>query len=569
MMKPRKTILIVVSLFVLISMMLAACQPAASTGAPAATNPPAAATQAPAATAAPTQVPEPAQVEKLRIAIAKDESTANPYTYVTGYPGWYMMMMQYDTLYQVNAAGEPSPWLATEVKLAEDGLSYDITLRDGVKWHDGTDFTANDVKFAFGYYIEKAIGRFSRDLRLVESVEVTDNTHLVVKMKGPSPSFTWQVLVDVPIIPEHIWKDVVDPKTEVFETNIGTGPYKLLEHKADQYYRFEANDDYFAGQPLVKEIQFIQFSDDAGMIAALQGKEVDIISRSVPPEQVALLGAIQGIKIQSGAEFSTSQLVFDTQTAPFDQIEVRQAIDLAIDKQDLVDTVYLGAATVGNPGYTHPSHPAVNTALAAKYDPEAAKALLEGAGLKDSDGDGVREFEGQPMRYELITPAGNSLRLRMAELIKEMLAVVGIAVDVAAVESTTWENQVWPEFDVAKGRNYQMAMWGWSAATGTDPAQLPNLVNSDVAIGSLNVTGYQSANLDAIGNEVLKTTDAGARNKLIQDLQAGIAEEVPFVTLVYPNGNYAYWAEIYDGWVFVTGQGVLSRLSFLPAASHP
>lgn len=580
-MKTRKTIWFVVSLFIVLSMALAACQPAA-TSTPAepaaATTAPTtapteaqvqAATKAPEPTAEPTKVQEPAQVEKVRIAITKDESSANPYTYVTGYPGWYMMMLQYDTLYQVNAKGEPSPWLATEVKPAADGLSYEITLRDGVKWHDGTAFTANDIKFAFGYYIEKKIGRFSRDLRLVESVEIVDDTHIVIKMTAPSPSFTFQILVDVPIIPEHIWKDVVDPKEEVFETNIGTGPYKLVEHKADQYYRFEANDDYFAGKPLVKEIQFIQFSDDAGMIAALQGKEVDMISRSVPPEQVDLLGAIQGIKIQAGAEFSTSQLVFDTQTAPFDQLEVRQAIDLAINKQDLVDTVYLGAATVGNPGYTHPSHPSVNTALAAKYDPEAAKALLEQAGLKDSDGDGVREFEGQPMKYELITPAGNSLRLRMAELIKEMLAAVGIAVDVAAVESTTWENQVWPEFDVAKGRNYQMAMWGWSASTGTDPAQLPQLIHSDNAIGSLNITGYQSATLDEIGNELLKTTEAEALKKQVQDLQAAIAEEVPFVTLVYPNGNYAYWAEVYDGWVFVTGQGVLSRLSFIPASSQP
>ncbi len=129
-MKTRKTIWFVVSLFVVFSMALAACQPAA-TSTPAE---PAAATSAPTtaptevqaqaatkapeptATAEPTKVPEPAQVEKVRIAIAKDESSANPYTYVTGYPGWYMMMLQYDTLYQVNAKGEPSPWLATEVK---------------------------------------------------------------------------------------------------------------------------------------------------------------------------------------------------------------------------------------------------------------------------------------------------------------------------------------------------------------------------------------------------------------------------------------------------------------------
>jgi peptide/nickel transport system substrate-binding protein len=523
----------------------------------------------PTATAEPTKVPTPARVEKLRIAIAKDESSANPYTYVTGFPGWYMMMLQYDTLYQLDAKGAPKPWLATELKASSDGLTYDITLRDGVKWHDGKPFTANDVKFAFDYFTAKKVGRFFTALKIVKSVEVKDATHIVVTMTGPTPSFYFQVLIDVPILPEHIWKDVVDPKKEVFATNIGTGPYKLAEHKADQFYRFTANDDYFAGKPLAKEIQFIQFSDDSGMMAAIQAKEVDMVSRSVPPEQVALLGAIKGIKIASGPEFSTTLLSFDVQTPPFDKLEVRQAIDLAINKKDLVDTVYLGAAAIGNPGFIHPMHESVNPTLKAKYDPAAAKALLEKAGLVDKDGDGIREFDGKPMKYELITPAGNSLRLRMAELIKEMLKAVGITANVAAVESTTWENKVWPDFDVTKGRNYQMAMWGWSASSGTNPAQLPQLVHSDTGIGSLNVTGFKDAKVDQLSNEVRKTTDPVQLKKLVIDLQAAIADGVPFVTLVYPNGNYAYWSTVYDNWVFVAGQGVLSRLSFLPKTSHP
>lgn len=578
-MKAHKSIWSMITVVVMFSVILAACQPAATSAptqppAPVATDvpqQPAVETKAPEPTTPPepTQVPASVQVEKLRIAIAKDESSVNPYTYVTGYPGWYMMMLQYDTLYQVDGKGDPKPWLASEVKPSADGMSYNVTLQDGVKWHDGKPFTANDVKFAFQYYTEKKIGRFSKDLRIVDSVEVTDPTHLVVKMKGPNPSFTFQVLVDVPIIPEHIWKDVVDPKTQEFQTNIGTGPYKLVEHKADQFYRFTANDDYWAGKPLVKELQFIQFSDDAGMMAAIQGKEVDMVSRSIPPEQVAILGAIKGIKIASGPEFSTSLLTYDVQTAPFDKVEVRQALDQAINKQDLVDTVYLGAATVGNPGFTHPMHASVNPNLKATYDPEAAKALLDKVGLGDTDGDGIREFNGKPMKYELITPAGNSLRLRMAELIKEMLKEVGIAVDVAAVESTTWENKVWPEFDVAKGRDYQMAMWGWSASSGTDPAQLPQLVHSDVGIGALNVTGFKDAKVDELSNQILKTTDPAALKQLVSDLQGAIAEGVPFVTLVYPDGNYAYWADVYDNWVFVAGQGVLSRLSFLPATSHP
>jgi peptide/nickel transport system substrate-binding protein len=260
-MNARKMCYSLMTVLVLLSVLLSAC---AQTPTQAPTQAPAEpATQAPqdppadSEAAAPTQapeptaIPEPTQVEMLRIAIAKDEASANPYTYVTGYPGWYIMMWQYDTLYQMDEQGVPKPWLATEVTTEDGGLNYAITLRDDVTWHDGTAFTAKDVKFAFDYYTEKKVGRFSRDLRIVESVEVVDDTHLAVKMTGPNPSFAFQVLIDVPILPEHIWKDVADPKVQEFETNVGTGPYKLVEHKADQYYRFVSNDAYFAGKPLV------------------------------------------------------------------------------------------------------------------------------------------------------------------------------------------------------------------------------------------------------------------------------------------------------------------------------
>jgi peptide/nickel transport system substrate-binding protein len=270
-----------------------------------------------------------------------------------------------------------------------------------------------------------------------------------------------------------------------------------------------------------------------------------------------------GAKILSGSEYSQQLLYFDTQKEPFNKKEVRQALDLAIDRAELVDIVYLGAATAGNPGYIHVNHPMANKDLVAAFDPEKAKELLEAAGLKDSDGDGIREWNGKPTNFELLTPAGNAMRQRLAELVADMLKQVGFGVSVAAVESTTWENQIWPEFDVTKGRNYEMGIWGWSASA--DPAVLAFYAHSDPAIGSYNLTGYVNPEADTLAAEIIKTTDLAQLEEKVKAFQAMFAEDLPFITLLYPDGNYGFWADVYDHFVFVTGQGPMSKLSFLAA----
>lgn len=569
-MKVRRIGWVFAAIVVALSMILAACQPVKETATQEqpTSKPiePPTQQQPTEPLSPPTEVPQESRLEVLRLAIAKDEGSVNPYTYVTGYPGWFLMMLQYDTLYMMDSAGVPQPWLATEATMSEDGLTCEITLQEGVKWHDGQPLTAKDVAFSFNYYAEKKIGRFSRDMRDIESVDVIDDTHLTVHLKNPTSQFVYMVLLDVPIIPEHIWKDVENPKEHVFETNIGSGPYKLTEHIADQFYRFVANEEYWGGTPRVNELQFTIFADDTAMIAAFQAQEVDFIVRNLPPEQIENIKSMQGAAILSGSEYSQQLLYYDVQKEPFNKKEVRQALDKAINRDELVEVVYLGAATAGNPGFLHVDHPMANRDLKATYDPERAKELLEAAGLTDSDQDGIREMNGVPTNFELLTPAGNAMRQRLAELVADMLKQVGIGVNVSAVESTTWENKIWPEFDVTKGRDYDMGMWGWSASA--DPAVLAFYTHTDPAIGSYNLTGYSNPEADRLAEEIIQSTDIAELEVKVKEFQVLFADELPFITLLYPDGNYAYWSNVYDQYVFVTGQGPLSKLSFLDVVEN-
>lgn len=512
------------------------------------------------------------QADSVRAAITGDEGTLNPYTYVTGFPGWNLLMLQYDSLMQIDTDGIPQPWLATSVETSDDGLVYSIELTEGVTWHDGEPLTADDVVFTVEYFTSNpAASRFARDLNSVEGAEATGDLSVEITLTAPNPSFPLRALADVPIIPEHIWADVTTPEEHQFEdvSNVGTGPYRITEYSPNQSYTLEANPDYFRGAPAVAELVLVQFADDAGALAAMNSDEVDVIFGQVAPEQIDLLGAKEGVEVIQGPEYTNQLLNYDAQLPPFDDVAVRQAMSLAIDRQDLVDTVFLGAATPGNAGWTHPDSPAYNPDVETTYDVDGANALLDDAGYADSDGDGIREYDGQPMSFELITPSGDSLRLRSAELVASMLAEIGIQATVAAVEQATWEAQIWPDFDVANGRDYQLGMWGWSAPTQADPGQIGALMHSDPLIGSLNVTGYSSSEADELIDQLRVEGDPDARQDLLNQLQVLFAEELPFITLLYPDGAYAYRSDVYGGWTFISGQGIVSKLSLLPEDARP
>jgi len=541
---------------------VAACSPAAST-----------APSEPAASTSPTAAPSeaPTQVAQVRMGIVGDESTLNPYTYVTGFPGWNLLMLQYDSLMAIDEQGQPQPWLATAVDVSADGATYTLTLADDVTFNDGTPLTSADVAFTVTYFQANTQSRFTRALRGVESVETPSATTVVLKLAGPNPSFPLRTLADVPILPKHVWEAVTNPAEHTFDsvTNVGSGPYKLVEYNSDQFYRFEANADYFRGEPAVKELVVAKFADDAGAVAAIRASEIDMIVRPVAPEQIDILGAEAGITVNKGPQFTTTMLNYDTTKFPFDRVEVRQAVSLAVDRQDLADTVYLGGATPGSSGWIHPNSPFFNSAVVTKTDVDAAKALLDGINATDTDGDGIRELDGQPLSMEMLTPSNDSLRLRVAELVREMLLQIGIDAKVASVEQATWEAKIWPDFDVSKGRDYQLGVWGWSAPVQADTGQIAQLVHSDPAVGSINLTGFSDPETDQLAEELGITGDPARRQEIINRLQEIIATELPFVMLLYPDGAYAYRPDVYDGWIFITGRGIMDKISLLPPEARP
>ncbi|UCG23967.1 MAG: hypothetical protein JSW55_17835, partial [Chloroflexota bacterium] len=161
------------------------------------------------------------------------------------------------------------------------------------------------------------------------------------------------------------------------------------------------------------------------------------------------------------------------------------------------------------------------------------------------------------------------LRLRLAELASEMLGEIGIEAVVTSVETSTWEEAVWPGFDVSQGRNYEMSMWGWSSPVQANPLRMWQLLHSSPDFGFLNLTGFANERADELSEALTTEIDPATQAEILGELQEITADELPFILLLYPDGAYAYWSGVYDGWAFMNGQGVFHKLSFLPEEARP
>ena len=507
-----------------------------------------------AAACAPAAVPVDDDPVIVRLAISRDESSLNPYTYVTGYPGHNLLLLIYDTLFQLDEANLPQPWLVESYEMDAEGLVWSFTLHEGITWHDGTPLTAEDVKFSYEYYQEHRHGRWTRAAAAVESIEVADERNFTMTLSAPVPAFLMAPLADVPIIPSHIWQGVDD--ADNFTDNTGSGPYRVVSYEPDRTYLLEANAEYFRGKPGVDEIGIVVIEDQTATFTALRVGEIDVAARSLLPELIDEFADSDEIEVLTGPGFVSTLLQINNEREPFNNPLVRLAIARAIDLDDLVKTVLLGFGTAGSPGFVHPALPSHNTAVRHNSDLNQARLLLEEAGFAEAFSD--KEFE-------LLVYSDNPLRIRTAEIIARQLEEIGMTVRVKALDSTTVDDLVWPEFDVTVGRDYDLSMWGWSAPVMLDPARLGSLFHSDLKTrGTLNIGAYADESVNTLVEELAVTVDLDRQATLLAELQERIAETVPFITLFYPDGVYAYRPAAYDGWVFQNGQGILNKLSFVP-----
>jgi peptide/nickel transport system substrate-binding protein len=467
----------------------------------------------------------------------------SPFSFYPRGPGYINMSYIFDTLTWKDENGV-IPWLADSWTTSEDGRTWTFALHQGVKWHDGQDLTAEDVRFTFEYtkaHVAVSSWSLYAALQNVESAEVSGDHEVVVHLNRPLASFQDDVAGNMPILPKHIWKDVEDPtKFTASEAVIGTGPFKLVEYdKEEGLYVYEANEDFFKGRPLINRLVSTRVSDPALALetdtvdaASFWGKEIDAVNE---------LEKEGRFEVVSGPSFWVLQIIFNCQKSPTDQVEFRRAVAYAIDREEIVEKVTHGGAMVANPGIIHPDSDWYNPQVATyDYDPAEAERLLDSVDFIDRDDDGTRETpQGDDLSFVLLVTAEFA---REAEIVKDNLAAVGIAVEVKALD--------WSTIDaVMKEGEFHLAMSGSGGIASPGILETPGWPS----------TTYDNQQYASIYQKQSNTIDVEERRQLVDQLQAIAAEDLPVFALYHPKMWCMFDPEKLDTW-FYTKNGVASGI---------
>ncbi|OZI24853.1 glutathione ABC transporter substrate-binding protein GsiB [Bordetella genomosp. 7] len=431
----------------------------------------------------------------------------------------------YEGLFEFDKDLKIRPVLAESYEVAPDGLVYTFKLRQGVKFHDGTDFNAAAVKTN----LERVLNRDNRLARYnqfnrIDKVEAVDDHTVRITLKEPFAPFINSLA--------HASAAMISPAAlekygkEIAFNPVGTGPFVFDGWKQTDYVRGKKFDGYWKkGYPKVDSVTWKPVLENSTRAAMLQTGEADF-AYTLPYEQAAQLDKSDKLDVITGDSIVTRYVSFNVQHKPFDNVKVRQAINYAINREAL--------AKVAFSGYAFPAQGIVpqGVAYAHKiepwpYDPKKAKELLAEAGYPDG--------------FESVLWGGyaNSTTQKVLQFLQQQLRQVGIKVQVQALEvgqRTEWVQQA-PEPAKAPVRMYYA---GWSASTGEADWALRPLLASEAFPPRLNNTAYYKNDVvDANIAKALRSVDDQEKAQLYKEAQEQIWKDAPWAALVTERTLYA------------------------------
>ncbi|RWR13137.1 peptide-binding protein [Siminovitchia fortis] len=436
--------------------------------------------------------------------------------------------------------------LAESVEESEDGLTYTVKLKEGIKFHDGEDLTADDVVFTYNIPLHKDYdGPRKSNFEALESVEKVDDLTVKFHMKKKDAQFH-TVGLSYKILPEHILKDVPVAELGDHEFNtknpIGTGPFKFVEWKDGEYLKVEAFDDYYQGRPHLDTITLKFVPDANAMLTQLQNRDIDFWD-AVPPSDIETVKSFQdeiGIKVEEGLALQYNFFAGNLRNDLFKDKEVRQAITHAIDRETIVNEIVEGYGEVAHVPESPLSWAYNEDVPHFDYDPEKAKKMLADAGWKPGS-DGILEKDGKKFSFEVKTNQGNKAREDIVVLLQEQLKEVGIEAKPKVVEFSSLIADIDPGV-----WNFDAIVLGWSLATDPDPSGIYH--TKEIEKG-LNFTGYSNPELDKLMDEQLQELDQEKRKEMLGEIQKKLAEDQPYTYLYYPTEFRAMPAEL-EGYEF-------------------
>lgn len=416
----------------------------------------------------------------------------------------------YDYLVDVLPDRSIAPNLATEWKISDDGLTYTFTLQDGVKFHDGSDFSSADVVFTF----QRLVTVKSAALNLLGDYEVSapDAKTVVFTLKTANADFLYGIGNQLSLI----IKNGTEKPNELasgdkpYANFNGTGPFMLTEYKEGESATLTKNPNYWkAGQPVLDSVEFKFIDDPAAQVNALKSGDVDFIFK-ITPDQVSGLENADGITLIQTTTNQHPVIRLRTDEGPGKDVKVRQAFKYATDREELNQLVLEGRGTIGNNDPIGPGYAAFfdKDIKVQEYDPEKAKSLLAEAGYTD----------GLKVTLQTINVLGYDT---LATVLQQQWAKAGITADIQVNEEGFY-------YDDSNPNNWlkaDLGITGW----GDRPVPQGYLAQAYTTGASYNETHWSDPDLDKLIQEASVTTDVTARAAIYHKISEIFNESGPII----------------------------------------
>lgn len=423
----------------------------------------------------------------------------------------------FNGLFKYDKDGKPTEDLALSYKF-ETNTKLIIKLKKNVKWHDGVEFTAQDVVFTYNTILDpKVFNSIKSNYKEVQSVKALDDYTIEIIYK--KAYFKALEIWMVGILPKHLLKDEKNLMTSTFNKNpIGTGPYVLDSFKIGQDIKLLANDNYFEGRPKINELLYKFIPDTNTSFLFLKQKKLDLsgltplqIDRQIDEEFK------QSFRIIEKPSFSYTYVGLNLKNEKFKDIRIRKALSLAINRQELVDILFFGHGKICNGPFLPGSFAYNEKVKTTQQNIPEAKKLLKQLGFDKNN----------PFTFEIVTNTGNDTRINAAQILQYQLAKAGIKMKIRVMEWQAYLNTI------VHPRNYEAILLGWSLSLMPDAYPLWH--SKSDKIGSFNLVGYSNPEVDELIEKASLTINREKLSKTYKKIFKKITDDIPYLFLYIPN----------------------------------
>ncbi|RED63265.1 nickel ABC transporter substrate-binding protein [Cohnella lupini] len=444
--------------------------------------------------------------------------------------------MVYDSLVEYGEKGSIVPSLAESWDISEDGKTYTFHLRQGVVFSDGTAFNADAVKFSFDRWIGDPANSSLNVSKGLKEIKVIDEATIRFEFgEAYYPLLTELTFArPVRIISPTAVEPAGDPKGK-FAKPIGTGAWVVDSYEKDQEAVLVRNPNYWGEAPRLSKIILKVIPDAQARVLALQSGSVDIAggqSGKIPAENLELLKSDDKLSIQRSAGTSSHFLIYNYDRASLQDVNVRQAINLAIDKKGIVDKLLEGAGSEAHGLFplTVPYVTESNNEWYG-YDEDRARQLLREAGYADSDGDGIMDKDGKPLELSLVLQQTEYPEWKpIAEYVQAQLLKAGIRIRLRMLESNAYYDALWTS------REYDLIIYRTYSDAYNPHAFLLSLFHST---GDTPAVAWSDSLLESLIDEAVASTDIRQRQAKYDAWFKRAREQAIYAPLYYPDDIYA------------------------------